>query len=74
MQPLFSCFCVHILYALVPLVVLTCAMVSGQLPLGVKRSLLCPVIQACHAEKKKSNHMIRRMLMVSESSFCPDTA
>lgn len=52
--------------------VVTCALVSGRLPLGAKGSLLCPVIQEC--DTKKSNHMIRQKLMVSESSFCPDTA
>lgn len=40
------------LWTVVPSVVVTCALVSGQLPLGENWSLLRPVIQACHTEKK----------------------
>lgn len=43
----------HSLCTIVPSAVRTRGLVSGRLPLAVKGSLLCPVIQVCHAKKKK---------------------
>lgn len=63
----------HMLWTVVPSAAGMCSLISGRLPLGVKGSLSVPRDSSVSC-KKKSNHMIRRVLMVSESSFCPDTA
>lgn len=64
-------FCTH-LWTVVLSAFVTCALVSGRLPLGVKGKPSVPCDSSVW--HMKSNHMIRQMLMVSESSFCPDTA